>query len=189
LSYDNNGNLTDDGILAYVYDAWNRLVQVQRSAAGDTTTVATYVYDGKNRRVSKTVTNNGVENVDNDGGTQTVHFYYSNQWQILETRDGSNAARRQWAWGTRYVDQPLFMDVNGSPSGDNDCDPDSGVDSGDERASRPAVIAPKRFARSRTERGARTRKILGSLAATCVQRGQDCVKRLRPQRTRGTTAC
>jgi hypothetical protein len=23
LTYDNNGNLTDDGVLRYVYDAWN----------------------------------------------------------------------------------------------------------------------------------------------------------------------
>ena len=30
---------------------------------------------------------------------------------FVETRDGSSAALRQWAWGTQYVDQPLFMDV------------------------------------------------------------------------------
>lgn len=25
LAYDNNGNLTDDGVFKYVYDGWNRL--------------------------------------------------------------------------------------------------------------------------------------------------------------------
>ena len=29
LTYDNNGNLTDDGLYKYVYDAWNRLRKVQ----------------------------------------------------------------------------------------------------------------------------------------------------------------
>ncbi len=41
LSYDNNGNLTNDGLYQYVYDAWNRLRKVNRVAAGDTTTSAT----------------------------------------------------------------------------------------------------------------------------------------------------
>ena len=29
LTYDSNGNLTDDGnVYAYIYDAWNRLVEI-----------------------------------------------------------------------------------------------------------------------------------------------------------------
>jgi RHS repeat-associated protein len=48
-------------------------------------------------------------------------------WNIFETRNGSNQATRQWVWGTRYVDEILFMDVNGSPTSDNDCDPDTTV--------------------------------------------------------------
>ncbi len=63
LSYDNNGNLTDDGLLKYVYDAWNRLVKVNRSADGDTTTIATYAYDGQNRRTQKVVEKCGPEAV------------------------------------------------------------------------------------------------------------------------------
>ncbi len=125
LTYDNDGNLTADGLLGYVYDGWNRLVEVQRSAAGDTTTVATYAYDGRTRRVSKVITNNGTSGTPNDGGNATVHFYYDNKWRILETRNGSNQATRQWVWGTKYTDEILFMDVNGDPTSDNDCDPDS----------------------------------------------------------------
>ncbi len=45
LSYDNNGNLTEDGVFKYVYDAWNRLVIVKRIPDA-TTTIATYAYDG-----------------------------------------------------------------------------------------------------------------------------------------------
>jgi hypothetical protein len=48
------------------------------------------------------------------------------RWRIVETRNGSNESTRQWVWGSEYVDEPLFMDVNGNPgAGDNmDCDPD-----------------------------------------------------------------
>ena len=47
------------------------------------------------------------------------------KWQILETRNGSNQATRQWVYGTQYVDEPLLMDVNLEPGTDNDCDPDN----------------------------------------------------------------
>ena len=143
LTYDNDGNLTADGLLGYVYDGWNRLVEVQRSAAGDTTTVATYAYDGRTRRVSKVITNNGTSGTPNDGGNATIHFYYCGtggvggtgnmggtgvspvRWNICETRNGSNQTTRQWVWGTKYTDEILFMDVNGDPTESNDCDPDA----------------------------------------------------------------
>ena len=62
----------------------------------------------------------------------TVHFYYDNRWRILETRNGSNQPTRQWAWGTQYVDEPLFMDVNDSPTTSTSCAPDES-DSDDDR--------------------------------------------------------
>ena len=129
LSYDNNGNLTSDGVYQYVYDGWNRLRKVQRRAAhagrsDDVTTIGTYAYWPDNRRASKTVEHCGIEAVANDGGDTVVYFYYSNKWQILETRNGSSQATRQWVWGTRYVDEILFMDVNGDPATSNICDAD-----------------------------------------------------------------
>jgi RHS repeat-associated protein len=124
LTYDNNGNLTDDGVLRYVYDAWNRLRKAQRYADGDTTTIATYGYLPDTRRASKVVEHCGIEAVANDGGDTTVHFYYSKKWQIVETRNGSNQSTRQWVWGTQYVDEVILMDVNGNPGNSNDCDPD-----------------------------------------------------------------
>ncbi|MBN1764477.1 MAG: hypothetical protein JW860_04405, partial [Sedimentisphaerales bacterium] len=48
--YDNNGNLTDDGLYTYLYDCENRLNEVQNGG-----TVAEYTYDYQGRRVSKTV--------------------------------------------------------------------------------------------------------------------------------------
>jgi RHS repeat-associated protein len=135
LSYDNDGNLTQDGVLQYVYDGWNRLKKVQRKAAhagqaDDVTTLATYAYLPDHRRASKVVEHCGIEAVANDGGDTTIHFYYCGtgvspvRWSLCETRNGSNQSTRQWVWGTRYVDEVVFMDVNGSPSYNNNCDPD-----------------------------------------------------------------
>jgi hypothetical protein len=138
LTYDNNGNLTDDGVLHYVYDGWNRLKKVNRYADGDTTTIATYSYLPDNRRASKVVQHCGVEAVANDGGDTTVHFYYGSSpsslrgsvasslsgWNIFETRNGSSQSTRQWVWGTQYVDEVLLMDVNGDPASSNICDVD-----------------------------------------------------------------
>jgi hypothetical protein len=46
------------------------------------------------------------------------------RWNVFETRNGSNQTTRQWVWGSRYVDEVLFMDVNGSVSYNDTCDPD-----------------------------------------------------------------
>ena len=124
LTYDANGNLTADGIFKFVYDAWNRLVGVTRSI-DDETSVATYAFDGLHRRASKAVTNTGPEELAGDGGETTVHFYYDSQWRILETRNGSDQATRQFMHGTQYIDEHVFMDVNGDPSNVDDCNPDT----------------------------------------------------------------
>ena len=77
------------------YDAWNRLVQVKDGA----TVVATYTYDGLNRRVTKTV------------GSIPRHFYYSVKWQIIEERIYTNTtADRQFVWGIRYTDDLVLRD-------------------------------------------------------------------------------
>jgi hypothetical protein len=65
-----------------VYDAWNRLVAVYEDdgdglyepGTGDTL-VAQYKYDGMNRRIEKVV-----------AGASDVHYYYNQQWQMLEER-------------------------------------------------------------------------------------------------------
>jgi YD repeat-containing protein len=71
-TYDANGNLTrDETGRQFVYDAWNRLVEV-KDASGNT--LKSYAYDGLHRRISETA-----------GGT-TTDFYYSDAWQVLEER-------------------------------------------------------------------------------------------------------
>ena len=100
VAHDRAGNMTktpkpDNWSAHYdlTFDAWNRLVKVMDGA----TTVATYAYDGRNFRVSKSVS-----------GT-TRHFYFSNSWQCLEERVGAST-NRQYVWGLRYVDDLLLRD-------------------------------------------------------------------------------
>ena len=83
------------------WDAWNRLVEV---VEGDTT-VAQYRYDGLTRRATKTT-------------DATRHYYYSDQWQIMEERvDAETAADRQFVWGQRYIDDLVLRDRDADHDG------------------------------------------------------------------------
>jgi RHS repeat-associated protein len=94
-TYDANGNLTrDETGRQFVYDAWNRLVEV-RDGSGET--VKRYAYDGLHRRISETA--DGV----------TTDFYYSEQWQVLEERVGGNTTV-QYVWSPVYVDALVLRD-------------------------------------------------------------------------------
>jgi len=53
LTYDANGNLTDDGKdYTYIYDAWNRLVSIS-TTGGSPTLVAAYRYNGLGQRITE----------------------------------------------------------------------------------------------------------------------------------------
>jgi YD repeat-containing protein len=53
-----NGNIADDGIRTFAYDAFNRLTTVTRKSDGDT--IAQYTYDALGRRIVKIVSNGGL---------------------------------------------------------------------------------------------------------------------------------
>ncbi|MBL8880219.1 MAG: hypothetical protein JNG88_13960, partial [Phycisphaerales bacterium] len=132
LAYDNNGNLTDDGVYKYVYDAWNRLRKATRRVDAETI-VGTYVYLADTRRASKVVGNSGVEATFGDGGNQTVHYYDDDRRNLIEIRNGSDETTRQFVWGGAGRSQPMFVDVNGDSSIDDDADVDvtTGGESGE----------------------------------------------------------
>jgi len=111
LAYDAAGNLTDDGIYTYKYDAWNRLVEVRRSG-GSQNLIAACTYDGLGRRIKKVVSNSG----DRDG---TQWFYYDRRWRVLEVRDEADRPDRQFVWGATYIDEAIAMDVD--TDNDDDC--------------------------------------------------------------------
>lgn len=77
LRYDASGNLTSDGAKTYEWDAWGRLITVKRGG----TTLATYVYDGKHRLISKTT------------GSGTEDYIYDGH-QLIEIRDGAQVVER-----------------------------------------------------------------------------------------------
>lgn len=84
--------------LHYIYDAWNRLTYVKNDSGGNPgTTLATYEYDGLNRRIEKTV------------GANTDESFYNENWQVLEVRRNGDAdPREQYTWDAGYIDTPIF---------------------------------------------------------------------------------
>lgn len=147
LTQDNNGNLTSDGLYDYVYDAWNRLVEVQYADGDPCSPVpfVTYTYDGLNRRIIKDVNYNAgvgivhrsdlneagaavLDPAEIQAGAHTEHDYYAG-WRVVEERDGSDVVLAQTVWGIEYIDAPVCRDRNtGDPASEPAC-----TDSGDER--------------------------------------------------------
>jgi hypothetical protein len=87
--YDAADNLTGDGTLRYVYDAWQRQTAVRR--ASDDTPVAAYAFDGLNRRVQKTVFDPATAQP-----ATASDYFFNEQWQVSG-----------WAGLTRGVDAYL----------------------------------------------------------------------------------
>jgi RHS repeat-associated protein len=95
--YDANGNTTqDDRGQAFVYGAWNRLVQV---TAGSNTVV--YAYDALGRRLRTTV-----------NSTPATDLYYSSAWQVLEERQNGGPTA-QYVWSPGYIDALVERDAGG----------------------------------------------------------------------------
>jgi hypothetical protein len=93
------------------YDSCNRLV----SLVNGTVTVATYAYDGLNRRTLKGIYVSG--SLDHN-----EHAYYNETWQLLEVRkevggvQNTNAVD-QYVWHPFYIDAPLLHDYDPTTSG------------------------------------------------------------------------
>ena len=108
-AYDAAGNMTTmpkpsslTNSYTATYDAWNRMRQVKDGG----TLIATYSYDGRNRRIVATT-------------SLTRHFYFTNSWQDVEERLGTlTSADQQYVWGIRYIDELVCRDrlVSGSSS-------------------------------------------------------------------------
>ena len=81
--------MTYDGHLVYTYDAWNRLMTVAHGYRDSGNNLqhgqvfSTMVYDARNRRIQKTISNTGQWDCN-------YHYYYTNGWQLIETRNGSS---------------------------------------------------------------------------------------------------
>lgn len=105
--YDKAGNLTFDGRYQYTYDAWNRLVSIERAWREGTGPVETgsevsiMAYDGLGRRIKKVIQRSGFEL------NSTYHYYYAGQ-SIIEERNGSDMVLKQHIWANLaggYIDE------------------------------------------------------------------------------------
>jgi RHS repeat-associated protein len=110
LTFDNNGNTTvDDQGNVYVYDAWNRVVQVR---VGGTGPALRYAYDALGRRIQEPIDSSHVRDL-----------YFSNDWQVLEERDNAmptTLVRSQYVWSPVYVDALVLRDSDPLGSGNFD---------------------------------------------------------------------
>jgi RHS repeat-associated protein len=124
-SYDRAGNMIsgpkpgDETARVHdVYDAWNHLVSVYQDDGDgvfepgtDDAAVASYQYDGLNRRIEKVVT-----------GTSDAHYFYNHDWQMLEERfvdgEGDTVASNQYVWSARYIDASIVRFHDGNGDGD-----------------------------------------------------------------------
>ncbi len=96
-TYDDNGNLKDDGTNTYEYDWRNHLIEVVDKSSS--TTIAEYAYDsfGLGRRHEKVV--------DSD----TTRFVYADQ-QCIEEYDGSDNLLRLFVFG-EGLDEIVMMEA------------------------------------------------------------------------------
>ncbi len=96
-TYDDNGNLTNDGAYDYFYDEENRLVKIEDNS----TAIVEYEYDYLGRRIKKIV------------GTSVTKYVYDGDHVIAEY-NGSDILLRKYIYGSS-VDEPIMLvDVNGA---------------------------------------------------------------------------
>jgi len=94
-SYDNNGNLKNDGTYKYYYDCENRLIDVNDQSNNHK---ASYEYDYLGRRVKKTVY----------GSPNVVTKYVYDGDQIVAEYNGSGTLVRKYVYGPG-IDEPVCM--------------------------------------------------------------------------------
>jgi len=121
LSYDANGNLTDDGVFAFVYDAWNRLRKAKLVVGANETTIGDYDYYGEQQRSRMLVTNHGTSRTLHVDGNGDLRFYYARRGGLSEVRNGSNQTAQQLFRGAGGL---VFYDTNGDTTESNDTNPD-----------------------------------------------------------------
>ncbi|RLS39737.1 MAG: hypothetical protein DWH82_05100, partial [Planctomycetota bacterium] len=94
-TYDSNGNLTtDENNYRFVYDAWNKVVQVKNSS---NVVIVTYGRDALYRHVTDTV------------GSTVTDRIFSSDWQLLETKVGSNTVTRNVSWCPTSVERSVGL--------------------------------------------------------------------------------
>jgi RHS repeat-associated protein len=90
VTYDSAGNVRNDGAHAYIYDAENRIIQVDGTAGQCSSATACYVYDAEGRRVRKTTGSVSVDYVYDLGGNVVSEISSSGGWNRGEVFAGAH---------------------------------------------------------------------------------------------------
>jgi RHS repeat-associated protein len=104
-TYDNNGNLTDDGTFTYAYDYRNQLVTATRKS--NSHTEGAYLYDALGRRTKATLYSGA-----------SVRYYHDGVHEI-EEYDGSGAVLRKYVY-RQDIDSVAMMEGRDLADVDND---------------------------------------------------------------------
>jgi len=91
LSYDADGNLTNDGRWSYVWDGENRLIRMTVNTSVGPQYQLDFVYDYQGRRIQKSVATNGV-------GIYTNIFLYSGR-NLIATLNPQSSVLASYVWG------------------------------------------------------------------------------------------
>ena len=101
LTYDANGNLTNDGQYTYAYDVENRVTAVTRDS--DSAVVGQYFYDARGCRVISII---------NPAGTPATNVYFYDNSRILEEQNSGGITQATYTYGS-YVDEVVTMKRGG----------------------------------------------------------------------------
>lgn len=102
LTYDANGNVTQDVGYNYAYDEENRLTQVVRRS--DSAVIGQYFYDALGRRVKKVADPNSI---------LSTNVYFYDDDRIIEDQNAGGSTQASYTYGN-YQDEVLTMDRPGS---------------------------------------------------------------------------
>ncbi|MCR9095049.1 MAG: DUF6531 domain-containing protein [bacterium] len=95
VSYDDNGNLDDNGVLDFEWDAESSLTEIRSTQAGPS--IATYRHDPFGRRYQKSV-----------AGGDTTWFLWLGE-QMIEELDGTGASVKRYVYDSAAL-APLFVE-------------------------------------------------------------------------------
>lgn len=107
LSYDPDGDLTNDGTYTYTYDEEHRLASatcISATCVRVGTVVGQYQYDALSRRVQK---------IADPAGSATTTLYFYDDARIIEEENNTFATQATYVYGN-YIDEILTMDRGGA---------------------------------------------------------------------------
>jgi len=99
VSYDNNGNLVDDGTNTYEYDFENRLIKVTRKS--DNVVLAEYLYGPFGRRIEKNIS-----------GVKSVYIY--DGARVIEERNEADSVENAYVYGNGIDEVVCLMQAGNS---------------------------------------------------------------------------